>query len=75
MSDITNYENLANAIILQAAKDYRKALKCLRANPDNYAAGKDKAEIERFFCSRWFDVLSGVDGRGLMRALQKEATA
>ena len=23
MSDITNYENLANAIILQAVKDYR----------------------------------------------------
>lgn len=27
MSDITNYENLANAIILQAVKDYRMALK------------------------------------------------
>ena len=26
MSDITNYENLANAIILQAVKDYRKGV-------------------------------------------------
>ena len=30
MSNITNYENLANAIILQAVKDYRMALKCLK---------------------------------------------
>ena len=27
MSNITTYENLANAIILQAVKDYRMALK------------------------------------------------
>ena len=30
MSDITIYENLANAIILQAVKDYRMALKSLK---------------------------------------------
>ena len=35
MSNITNYENLANAIILQAVKDYRMALKCLKRNPKN----------------------------------------
>ena len=33
MSNITIYENLANAIILQAVKDYRMALKSLKANP------------------------------------------
>ncbi len=54
MSDITNYENLANAIILQAAKDYRMALKCLKANPKNRTALADKDEIERFFRSQWF---------------------
>ena len=42
MSDITIYENLANAIILQAVKDYRMALKSLKANPRNRTAQAEK---------------------------------
>ena len=53
MSNITIYENLANAIILQAVKDYRMALKSLKANSRNRTAQADKAEIERFFRSQW----------------------
>ncbi len=34
MSDITNYENLANAIILQAVRDYRVALKSLKGKSE-----------------------------------------
>ena len=73
MSDITNYENLANAIILQAAKDYRMALKCLKANPKNRTALAD--EIERFFRSQWFTVLTSVDGEMLIRSLTMEVDA
>ena len=75
MSDITNYENLANAIILQAAKDYRMALKSLKANPRNRTAQADKTEIERFFRSGWFSVLTSVDGEMLIRSLQMEVDA
>ncbi|WOC31868.1 MULTISPECIES: hypothetical protein [Caproicibacterium] len=75
MSDITIYENLTNAIILQAVKDYRVALKCLKANPRNKFALADKGEIERFFRSSWFSVLTSVDGEMLIRSLQKEADA
>ncbi len=75
MSDITNYENLANAIILQAVKDYRMALKSLKANPRNRTAMADKDEIERFFRSDWFSVLTSVDGEMLIRSLQKEVDA
>ncbi|MEZ3426771.1 MAG: hypothetical protein K1W13_05140 [Lachnospiraceae bacterium] len=75
MSDITNYENLANAIILQAAKDYRMALKSLKANPRNRTAMADKDEIERFFRSDWFSVLTSVDGEMLIRSLQMEVDA
>lgn len=75
MSDITNYENLANAIILQAAKDYRMALKSLKANPRNRTAMSDKDEIERFFRSGWFSVLTSVDGEMLIRSLQMEVDA
>ena len=75
MSDITNYENLANAIILQAVKDYRVALKCLKVNPRNKTALADKEEIERFFRSGWFSVLTSVDGEMLIRSLQMEVEA
>ncbi len=75
MSDITDYENLANAIILQAVKDYRVALKCLKANPRNRTAAADKGEIERFFRSQWFTMLTSVDGEMLIRSLQMEVDA
>lgn len=75
MSDITNYENLANAIILQAVKDYRVVLKSLKANPRNRTAKADKEEIERFFCSDWFSLLTSVDGEMLIRSLQMEVDA
>ena len=75
MSDITNYENLANAIILQAVKDYRMALKSLKANPRNRTAMADKDEIERFFRSDWFSVLTSVDSEMLIRSLQMEVDA
>lgn len=75
MSDITKYENLANAIILQAVKDYRVALKCLKVNPRNKTAIADKDEIERFFRSDWFSVLTSVDGEMLIRSLNMEVEA
>ena len=75
MSDITKYENLANAIILQAVKDYRVALKCLKVNPRNKTAIADKDEIEKFFRSDWFSVLTSVDGEMLIRSLNMEVEA
>ena len=75
MSDITIYESLANAIILQAVKDYRMALKSLKANARNRTAQADKAEIERFFRSQWYSALTDVDGEMLIRFLQKEVGA
>ena len=72
MSDITIYENLANAIILQAVKDYRMTLKSLKANSRNRTAQADKAEIERFFRSQWYSALTDVNGEMLIRSLQKE---
>lgn len=72
---ITNYENLANAIILQAVKDYQTALKCLDRNPSNRSAQFDKAEVERFFRSQWYSALTNVDGELLIRSLQEEVGA
>ena len=50
------YEELASAIILQAVKDYERELQ----------------EIERFFRSGWFGVLSKVDPEFLIKELRKE---
>ena len=75
MSDITIYENLANAIILQAVKDYRMALKSLKVNSRNRTVQTDKAEIERFFRSQWYSSLTDVDGEMLILSLQKEVDA
>lgn len=55
------YENLANAIILQAVKDYR-------LTDDE----QELQEIERFFRSGWFGVLSKVDPEFLIKELRKE---
>ena len=73
MSDITIYENLANAIILQAVKDYRMALKSLKVNSRNRTVQTDKSEIERFFRSQWYSTLTDVNGEMLILSLQKEA--
>ena len=75
MSNITIYEILANAIILQAVKDYRMALKSRKANSRNRTAQADKAEIERFFRSQWYSALTSVDGEMLIRSPQKEVDA
>ena len=73
MSNITIYEDLANAIILQAVKDYRMALKSLKVNSRNRTVQTDKAEIERFFRSQWYSTLTDVTGEMLLLSLQKEA--
>ena len=67
------YENLANAIILQAVKDYRQALKLLGRNSKCTSALSTKDECERFFRSEWFSFLTSVDGEMLIRRLKKEA--
>ena len=67
------YENLANAIVLQAGKDYRNALKRLKKKSGNKAAMADALECERFFRSGWYKTLTSVDGEYLITKLREEA--
>ncbi len=55
------YQKLANAIVLQAVKDYRMT--------DDE---RELKEIERFFHSTWFGVLTSVDPDLLISKLRKE---
>ena len=66
----TGIEDLSNAIILQAVKDYRIALAGGSVN------GRDSKtvieECERFFQSGWFNVLTNADGMIIIANIRKE---
>jgi len=66
------YESLANAIIVQAAADYRKAMRLLKRHSESFLARKDREEIERFFRSQWFCALSDADGAKILQMLKDE---
>ena len=66
------YTNLANAIILLAVKDYRRALRRLKKFPGDKDAKIRKLECEQFFRSGWFEVLTSLDGKVLLRKLYQE---
>lgn len=65
-----SYERLANAIVIQAVNDYRSALKLAKRNP---SAEHDVKELERFFRSEWYSVLTGVETEYLIEKLRQEA--
>jgi hypothetical protein len=58
---MTPYEELANAIVLQAVKDYR-------LHDDE----QELISIERFFRSEWFGVLTNIEPETLITKLRKE---
>lgn len=66
------YERLANAIVLQAVSDYRRDLKKLKKNPQNRDVMNDALQIEKFFHSPWYQVLTTVDGEFLLQKFRKE---
>ena len=66
------YENLANAIVLQAVKDWRESVRKLKRNQKNTDAAMMKKECEEFFLSDWFSQLTDMDGRYLLRRLNEE---
>ena len=68
------YKELANAIIVQAVKDYREALRLSNMNPNDKSAQHDKRSIERFFRSEWFSILTDLNGELLMKKLKEEVS-
>lgn len=67
---LTPYQELAQAIVLRAADDYR-----------HYYAGNNKQKapliesrkkLEAFFLDPWFGVLTNLDGEVILKALKKE---
>ena len=67
------YENLANAVVIKAAKDHRRAVSALRRNNNSERAKYMLNETERFFLSDWFTVLTDLDGDVLMTKIREGA--
>ena len=70
---IRAYENLANAVIEQAVKDYRQARVKLAKEAGDVMALKMRRETERFIRSAWFGQLTTLDGELLLEKLEEES--
>ena len=68
------YQEIANGIVLQAVADYRRALKgkgCVDGKC--YIPPEDVIkDVERFFRSHYFRILTKVNGEYLIEKLRKE---
>ena len=71
-SGLDPYQALANAVVQNAAEEYRAALKRLNKDPENVIAKAEVQELKRFFRSQWYEVLTEVDGEYLIGMLEKE---
>lgn len=58
------YQALANAIVVQACEDYRRAIR-------NFDVSKMYA-IRRFFHSRWYEQLTNVNGDYILKRIEQE---
>ena len=65
------WEDLANAIILSAVRDYKRALLHLKRNPDSRSAQQAVKREEQFFYSSWFEVLTDLDPSYLIRKMKE----
>lgn len=72
--ELGGYLGLANAIVIQATKDYRRALRELVRHPHNERAKGDARSCERFFMGEWFGLLTTLDPDALVYKLRKEVT-
>lgn len=57
------YQELANAVVRQAAEDYKFELNLLKIDPDLKSPRETLAELDRFFEGQQIDLYTELDGR------------
>ena len=67
-----NHQALANAVIVQAVKDFKPAYRRLKRHPNDKLAQDTVREITKFFCSDYFCALSDLDGPALLNRIIRE---
>lgn len=65
------YIMLAHAIVASAAESYKYTLIALKYRTRSDAVYRRKEELETFFRSDWFRLLSGLDGVCLMEKMRE----
>lgn len=71
--EVEPYRNLASAIIVLAAKDYRYYRRYAGNHQDDRWSRSKMRELEKFFMSSWCDFLAGeLDGPYILEKLKKE---
>lgn len=73
-NELDPWEALANAIIIQAAKDYMRACRSLKKPKCSKRQEHErmKSDCLRFFHSQWYCALTEVDSDYLIRKLNEE---
>ena len=66
------YKELANAIILQAVREFRPAYRRLKSHPNDEKAQDRVREITEFFCSERFCLMTDLDGPALLNQIMRE---
>ena len=74
-SNLEPEQRLANAIIVQAADDYRTCVRNLKINPKHKESLAMLQDCESFFRSEWYQMLTTVDGEMIMRKIREEELA
>ena len=69
---IDTYESLSNAIVMHAVRDYRAARHKLKKNHKKAEARAMMEDCESFFLSDWFETLTNVHGKIILKKLQQE---
>lgn len=73
LGEIEPYQDLANAIIIRAAKDYRFYRRRAALHPDDHWAEGEMKRIEHFLESPWADFLCGeMDAAYILERLKEE---
>lgn len=68
---LIGYTDLANAVVEQAAKDYRDALITLEHHPEDDFAEEQKMECRNFFMNE-IDMYTELDGEWLMEQIERQ---
>lgn len=68
---LENYEALANAIIIQAVKDYKDCLRRQLRHPGGKEAEGRAQYFEKFFHSSWYEMLTDLDPDRLLSGVRE----
>lgn len=69
--EIFNVSLEAHAIVVSAAESYKYTLMAVRNHTRSDSIYRRKEELETFFLSNWFNLLSGLDGRRFIEKMRE----